>query len=59
MFYYSDSVFIAFALLLLLMLTVGRAELEVPVERSVGVKYPDIDECMSVMGAPEVLCLNV
>ena len=58
MFYFSDSVFIA-PLLLLLMSTVGRAELEVPVGRRVGVKYPDIEECASVTVAPEALCLNV
>ena len=57
-FYLSDSVFIA-PLFLLLMSTVDRAKLKVPVGRCVGVEYPDIEKCTSVPVTPEALCPNV
>ena len=57
-FYLSDSVFIA-PLFLLLMSTVDRAKLKVPVGWCVGVEYPDIEKCTSVPVTPEALRPNV
>ena len=53
-FYLSDSVFIA-PLLLLLVAMVDRAKLKVPVGRCIGIVYPDIEKCMSVLVTPEAL----
>ena len=58
MFYLSDTVFIA-PLFLLLVSTVDRAKLKVPVGQCVGVEYPDIEKCTSMPVTPEALCPNV
>ena len=55
-FYFSDSVFVA---PLLLVPTVDRAKLQVPIRRCTVVKCPDIEKCTSVPVTLEALCPDV
>ena len=55
--YFTDLVFVT--PLLLLVPTVDRAKLQVSVRQCIGVEYPDIKKCVSVLVTPEALCQNV